>query len=371
MTLIETIGDENQSCFLDQIEENKTIQQLASLPPIPTTNFLGRKVTKQEKKLKEALNQVKETLRQVKILWKDYEENPLWRDYRIKTLWKDHLEKLKPEQLIPLKYATPIEAEQLRERDKDGLLLLTGASSNHYICLRQLLRSVQKYEPKTSVVVYDLGLDSEEREELLKVHNVSLKTFPFSSYPKHFKMSHFAGSYAWKPTIIYNENKTHRKVIWLDAGNLLTRSLDDVREALKKNGIMITQENHYIPKWTADKTFINLSLNKSDFKTVKMARANIIAFDRENPNSNSILDSWAKEALNKGSISPDEASLLNHRFDMSLLSLIMASKHSTLFESLKEIDHGITVHNDKMRFRRLDLENFLESTELTEDKIET
>jgi hypothetical protein len=358
LKLTETIDYENQTCLLDQTEENKIIQQQVSLPPIPPTSFSGRKVTKHGEDTKIPQDQLK-------ILWNDYKNSAAWRKLQEKLLWKDYVERCTPEKLVPLKYAPPIKAEQLRERDKNSLLLLTGASSNHYMCLRQLLRSIQKHEPKTSVVVYDLGLDANEREELLKVHNVSLKTFPFSSYPEHFNMNHYNGSYAWKPTLICNENKTHRKVMWLDAGDVLTKNLDDVRKALKKNGVMITQVDKLVSKWTADKTFINLGLNRSNFETTRMVRAGIVAFDRENSKSNSIIDSWAKAAFDRNCISPDDASLLNHRFDMSLLTLTVASKHPTHFNNLEVINHGITVHNDNITQSKSRFKDFLKNTELT------
>ena len=46
------------------------------------------------------------------------------------------------------------------------LTIVTGASSNHFRCLRNLLDSIQRFEPTTRTIVYDLGLSPAELREL-------------------------------------------------------------------------------------------------------------------------------------------------------------------------------------------------------------
>src|SRR5262249_566990 len=46
------------------------------------------------------------------------------------------------------------------------MILVTGASSNHFSPLKNLLYSLSLFEPKSRVLVYDLGLSLPELEEL-------------------------------------------------------------------------------------------------------------------------------------------------------------------------------------------------------------
>eukprot|EP00736_Rhodelphis_marinus_P004049 Rmarinus@m.27828 len=83
------------------------------------------------------------------------------------------------------------------------LALVTAASEDYASDLFRLLASVKEFEPLMDVIVYDLGLSAQVKEQLWNVHDrVSLRPFHFSRFPPHVALS--AGTYAWKPLAIYD-----------------------------------------------------------------------------------------------------------------------------------------------------------------------
>jgi hypothetical protein len=103
----------------------------------------------------------------------------------------------------------------------DLLTIVTGASSNHFGCLCNLLTSLDRHED-ARVLVHDLGLTEPEAQRL-RDDGRKLTTFPFDRYPPHFGQSAtFALPYVWKPVIIHDVlMAAGHPVLWLDAGNLV------------------------------------------------------------------------------------------------------------------------------------------------------
>ena len=105
--------------------------------------------------------------------------------------------------------------------------MVTGADSSHEKSLVQLLRSVEKHEPDLTVIVYDLGLTRNLKDQLIRdFKRVQLRTFKFDRYPTYFDIKINAGEYAWKPVIVHEVlNEFKCSVCWMDAGNLITGPL--------------------------------------------------------------------------------------------------------------------------------------------------
>jgi len=88
----------------------------------------------------------------------------------------------------------PIEAMYRR------LVALTAFSSNHYGEALDMIGSVQKYLPRTKIIVYDIGLTAEERKNVSTFCNVELISFNFTIYSLHVKRK--IRGLAWKPLIL-------------------------------------------------------------------------------------------------------------------------------------------------------------------------
>ena len=65
-------------------------------------------------------------------------------------------------------------------------VLVTGASSNHYVSMKNMIASAREtYAGK--VVAWDIGLSADEVDDLVlqDLPNVELRTFNFSAFPEH------------------------------------------------------------------------------------------------------------------------------------------------------------------------------------------
>ena len=80
------------------------------------------------------------------------------------------------------------------------LVIATGFSSNHYYEGLNMIATVQIVMPKVKLIVYDLGMTSQQRATVLRMCGVELRTFDFTKYPQHV---HDLFKYAWKPIIAY------------------------------------------------------------------------------------------------------------------------------------------------------------------------
>src|SRR5580658_4549893 len=90
------------------------------------------------------------------------------------------------------------------------LTIITAASSNHFQCLRNLLMTLMAFEPKSRVIVYDLGLKASELDQLRIRNSIVLRRFAFESYPSWVRLKDVpekgkrSGFYAWKPIIVHD-----------------------------------------------------------------------------------------------------------------------------------------------------------------------
>ena len=96
------------------------------------------------------------------------------------------------------------------------LVITTAVSSNHFSEVQSLIGSVQKVMPQTKLVLYDLGMTANQRDNVSKMCGIELRTFNFTKYPEHVSPDRLM-NYAWKPLIVYELNKKYEVVMWGDA----------------------------------------------------------------------------------------------------------------------------------------------------------
>ena len=126
-----------------------------------------------------------------------------------------------------------------REIYSGKLTIVTGSDFTHYKSLVNLLSSITKYESNSKIVVYNLGLEEHQIKNIKKEFtSIELINFEFDKYPPFIsRRSNFdkkLGSYAWKPIIIRETLSNYGgSVLWLDAGDLLTKKLTFCEKRLK------------------------------------------------------------------------------------------------------------------------------------------
>ena len=202
-------------------------------------------------------------------------------------------------------------------------VIVTGADSSHFKSLCQLLNSLIKYESKTPIIVYDLGLSDYENDYLnYSYPSVEIRLFDYSQYPSYLNIKVNAGEYAWKPVIISNiSNEFKCTVCWLDAGNLVTKRLVKVRKLTKVFGFFSLQTSGVISDWTHPKTLKYLKI-PNNILNKRNLTGGCVSINYNNPKARALVDQWKKCALIKECIAPEGSGRHNHRQDQSVLSVL-------------------------------------------------
>ena len=95
-----------------------------------------------------------------------------------------------------------------------SLVYVTAFSSNHFAEAKDMISSVQKCLPETKIIVYDIGLNSNQRAEVVAYCNVELRTFKFDKYKPYVRD---CKKYAWKPIIIKEVSMEYDVIMYGDA----------------------------------------------------------------------------------------------------------------------------------------------------------
>lgn len=225
--------------------------------------------------------------------------------------------------------------------------LLTGASANHARSLVKFLESVRHHAPDLCVHVFDLGLGV-ERARVEKV-GYKVRVFPYDRYPAFCKITRGdAGKYAWKPIIIASMlEETQDTVVWLDAGCLLTRNLNELQRLMDREADLwspLSQGN--LSDWTHD-----LTLHEMGVPLTWRGRPNrsggvvAIAHTAEGLH---VAKHWRRTALRRHFIAPKGSSRYNHRQDQSLLSILFAFAEANGRARIlqKGAFFGVMIHQD-------------------------
>ena len=100
--------------------------------------------------------------------------------------------------------------------------------------LRNLVASIQSWEPNTRMIVYDLVMEPDQIREAATWVNVVLRKFPWYCFLKpHFAMPK---TNAWKPIVLSLVLDEFDCVLYLDAGMELRAPLNDVRNRIQTDG---------------------------------------------------------------------------------------------------------------------------------------
>ena len=98
-----------------------------------------------------------------------------------------------------------------------------------------MVGSIHVWEPSLSIYIYDLGLSTDEKSKILKWRNCHIRSLKnlTTRVPEHV---YDVSTYAFKILIIQDMLLQFANVLYIDAGIVLLRPLDIVREQLQRNG---------------------------------------------------------------------------------------------------------------------------------------
>ena len=212
-----------------------------------------------------------------------------------------------------------------RKPYQNNIIFVTAAEKNYFKQLDSLLESYYK-NLSNKLIVYDIGLEKDQVNYLKdKYKKLNIRIFRFNHYPK-FIGEYFddkLGNYAWKP-IIVNElmQECKSKVVWLDAGNLITKKIIFLKIALSASGIIVPTSSNTIRDWTHPKTIEYIGINNKYLDSNNYA-SGLIGFDYKSKKANKIAELWSKFSQIQECISPLDSSRENHRQDQAVLTLLL------------------------------------------------
>jgi hypothetical protein len=231
------------------------------------------------------------------------------------------------------------------------MIIVTGASNNHYLSLINLIDSFLEKNTKNNLIVYNLGLDNDKWNFIQEKYKNAVflyKIFDYTKYPSWFNINIEAGQYAWKPTIIYNTfiEFPESIIVWMDAGNLIN-DLDVLEDFIVKNHIYSTNSSGDIKKWTHPDTiqYLNcLDINAENRNAACIGLNTKIDFVKE------LITEFYNCAQDKNCIAPEGSSRKNHRQDQAVFTILfykyLNDKNVEYYNGDWKYHLGYSIHND-------------------------
>jgi hypothetical protein len=228
----------------------------------------------------------------------------------------------------------------------NDLKLVTAASPGHFRSLLQFLKSVRRYEPTVTCLVYGMKLDDIMRDTLRsKNHNCDYRDFDFAMYPEFLDIDNNNGAYAWKPAIIWDAMaQTKGPVCWMDSGNTLVSSLDGIRSELARTGFYSPYSPGSMAEWTHPGMLSSIGIGPDWNGTKRNLNGACIAFDPLNERALRLAREWKDYALVKQCIAPEGSDRSNHRYDQALLSIL--AYRDGMVEGIEHGYLGFKPHQD-------------------------
>ena len=208
-----------------------------------------------------------------------------------------------------------------------NFVIVTGSDKHFVETLFQLLENLDKFNFIKKIYVYDLGLEEEDHNNLSKFSNkVEIIKFNFSEHEEFISKrdSHGTlGAYAWKPNIVWEELKKNKnKVIWLDSANLINRRFIFVLIVLTCKGFFSPMSAKKIKDLTFNSTIEAMGLPKK-YLNKRNLTGGFVGFDWNNSKSRQLAKMWVDNSNIEELILPKKSNKHNHRWDQSILTVLV------------------------------------------------
>jgi hypothetical protein len=207
------------------------------------------------------------------------------------------------------------------------LTLVTGADTKYFKFLKQLLNNVIKISNSKNIniriIVYDLGMNKNELEEIQNFSYVTLERFNFDKYPEHVSLEKYNGfncSYAWKPIIIHEVCEKYGGLVhWMDTRSLYY-DFNNMINILKNDFIYTPTSSGNVKKWTYPTTLEYMNGYKYIDRECRAGGIFGINYDIEW--CKMFVEEWKNLALVKECICPENSNRDNHRQDQAVLTIL-------------------------------------------------
>jgi hypothetical protein len=213
--------------------------------------------------------------------------------------------------------------------DQDDMVIVTGANSHYFRGLKNFAASVQYWASRHKLVVYNLGLTTDQLAQVQSWPVVQTVHWPQGipeSYPIHVRTN--LQNYAWKSIIINETVHAYKSIFWLDAGATLVGPIQPIQEIVHQTGLFLVhgQDDDMKPK-SHGGTYAALGYEKSTFQGGPHCAGGIQGHVYPSRYIDTIVIPNAQCALDESCIAPPTSSLDNHRYDQTSLSILAYQYH--------------------------------------------
>ena len=222
------------------------------------------------------------------------------------------------------------------------LVTVSAISDNHFVEAQEMLASVQRCLPHNKLIVYDLGLNTNNQNNLkTKYKNIEIRHFPFSSF-SHLPHVKNLVTYAWKPILIKEVSLQYDVIMYGDASMRMISC--DIEEPLKhlirfpffSSSPLISMAIEYTHDGMID--YLHYPKDRRDISNMPVNAATIWMVWVNETMKEKFIEPWLDCALHVECIAPKGSKLGPcahtrnhdghyvgcHRYDQSALNLILA-----------------------------------------------
>lgn len=215
--------------------------------------------------------------------------------------------------------------------------LVTAGNGVYFRCLLQLLLSLERTQQQREleVIVFDLGMSRPERLQLHRLFPwIHLRDSDLSCGPAHLR---HLSSFAWKPTLIARlAEESNAPLLWLDSACVVTGSLEPVWAHLRQHGLWSPFGGGSRMDFRTHHGMLDYLNAGEHERGARFRSACTCAFDPAHPGALELIREWRELAWNREALLPDGCCNANHRYDQSLLTLLLT--RSGLDPSSEELD---------------------------------
>lgn len=202
-------------------------------------------------------------------------------------------------------------------------LLVTASNSRYFDSLLTLISSIHKtsFDLVDKILVYDLGLSTNEIEKLHTLKNVEIKKFT-DIEKTNYPLLNDIKSYFFKIYILNQYYDSNINLFWLDSGACALRSIDSIFKIIDNEEIFLVGDYHLNKNYTHKKCQEIMNANDEEMNDTQLS-AGIIGFKTHGK-----FRHFFEESLKFAKISECICGVENnHRQDQSILS-ILASRYN-------------------------------------------
>ncbi|KAI6185751.1 Protein of unknown function DUF1647 domain containing protein [Aphelenchoides besseyi] len=132
--------------------------------------------------------------------------------------------------------------KQIEADDNWSPVFVTSVSTTHFRELRNFVKTIRTHYPKSKIVIFDIGLQAKEIEELKSWCLVEYRRFDFSKYPPHVKK---IMNYSFKLAII-EAFQTYKTFFYLDTSvRIKSKNLAAFLQGVQ-SGVLLPFSTHMV-----------------------------------------------------------------------------------------------------------------------------